>query len=532
MRAGGLAKPSVVLCQHNDGEWVLRRTDRASQQAERQEAGMTQASGEPAARRRWQPQRRTPKLWEAALPVVVMIVVLVLGTVVASPAINPVVLLTVVAAFSGVLAWFLGLTFGDMLRGIRAKIDASMPALLILISIGLLIGTWIVSGTIPMLVYYGLEIINPGFIVPVAFIVTAFVSTVTGTSWGSAGTVGVALMGMASGVDASLPMVAGAVVGGAYFGDKMSPLSDTTNLAPVVAGSTLFEHIRHLLYTTIPAAIVSLIVYAIAGSHGHGSGAGGKAHAMMHELHSVFGWSPLLIVPALIVLAGAVLRKPPLPTIICSAIVAAILAGTVQGFSLADITDSAADGFEPSMVRSIGIDPDTLGAASKNLLERGGLSSMTETVLIGLAGFSFAGILTESGCLGVLMDRLTRRIRRTGGLIAATAASSIGTALATGTSYLTILLPGEALKGVYRERGLAAKNLSRTLEDSGTVFVPLVPWAEAGIYMQTTLGVSVVQYAPWAVLCYVGFVFAIIYGYTGFGIAKLDKDDVLEQSAA
>lgn len=486
---------------------------------------------ETSTKRRWQPTRRTPRLWEAALPVVVMIVVLVLGTVVASPSINPVVLLTAVAAFAGIVAWFLGLSFADMLRGIRAKIDASMPALLILISIGLLIGAWIVSGTIPMLVYYGLDIINPAFLVPIAFIVTAFVSTVTGTSWGSAGTVGVALMGMASGMDTSLPMVAGAVVAGAYFGDKMSPLSDTTNLAPVVAGTTLFEHIRHLLYTTVPAAVVSLVVYAIAGSHGNGGGVGGKASAMMHELHSVFDWNPLLLVPALVVLVGAILQKPPLPTIICSALVAAVLAGTVQGFSLGNITDALADGFDPSMVKEIGIDPGSLGSASKNLLERGGLSSMTQTVLIGLAGFSFAGILTESGSLDVLMTRLTRRIRRTGGLVSVTVASSLGTALATGTSYLTILLPGEALKGIYRERGLAAKNLSRTLEDSGTVFVPLVPWAEAGIYMQTTLGVPVLQYAPWAVLCYVGFVFAIIYGYTGFGIAKLSQETTPDPQA-
>ncbi|KOG90190.1 sodium:proton antiporter, partial [Streptomyces varsoviensis] len=210
----------------------------------------------------------------------------------------------------------------------------------------------------------------------------------------------------------------------------------------------------------------------------------------------------------------------PLPTIILSSVVAAVLGGVVQGFSLSDLSTAASSGFSVDLLASHGGDGHTVPAAAQTLLNRGGLASMTNVVLIGLAGFAFAGIITEAGCMDVLMARLLKRVRRTGGIVLATVGSSVGVALATGTSYLTILIPGEGFKRVYAEHGLDAKNLSRTLEDSGTVMVPLLPWSEAGMYMSTALGVATLSYAPYAFLCYLGAVFAIICGYTGIGIAR------------
>lgn len=465
--------------------------------------------------------RRVPTLLQALTPVVVMIVLLVTGTVWLG--LDPVVLLIVASAFAGVFALRLGLTWEQMLSGIRRKIDSTMPALLILISIGMLTGTWMISGTIPMIVDFGMRAIEPHWIIPVSFLATMVVSTLTGTSWGSVGTVGVALISVAGGLGASLPMTAGAIVGGAYFGDKMSPLSDTTNLAPVVAGADLFAHIRHLLYTTVPAAVVSLAVYFFLGltqDTGSSQGTGQQTQELLSFLDKAFTFTPLLLLPPLVVLAGAVLRKPPLPTIILSSMIAAVLGGVVQGFSLAELSTAASEGFSVDMLAAHGLDPSSVPAASETLLDRGGLASMTNVVLVGLAGFAFAGIMTEAGCMDVLMAHLLKRVRRTGGIVLATAGSSIGVALATGTSYLTILIPGEGFKKVYAEHGLEPKNLSRTLEDSGTVMVPLIPWSEAAVYMSTTLGVATLSYAPYAFLCYLGTVFAVICGYTGIGIAR------------
>ncbi|MFJ3695549.1 Na+/H+ antiporter NhaC [Streptomyces sp. NPDC090052] len=465
-------------------------------------------------------ERRTPGLLVAALPVVLMLIVMIAGTVWLG--LDPVVLLVASCAVTGVIARWLGVTWDEMLTGIRSKIDAAMPALLILISIGMLIGTWTLSGTIPMIVDWGLKAIQPSWIVVLSFLITMVVSTVTGTSWGSVGTVGVALIGVAGGLGVSLPMTAGAIISGAYFGDKMSPMSDTTNLAPAVAGSSLFEHIRHLLYTTGPAAVLSCVLYFFLGRAQHADGqAARRTDALRGVLEQGFHFNLLLLLPPAVVLVGAIAKKPPLPTIIVSSAVAGILGGVFQGFSLQQIGSSASTGFTVSMLSGHGgVDPQHLSAAAGTLLNRGGMASMASTMLIGLAGFAFAGILTETGCLDVLMHRLLAKVRRTGGIILATALTSVGTALAMGVSYLTIIVPGQAFRDIYPERGLAPKNLSRTLEDSGTVFVPLVPWTEAATYMSTTLGVATMAYAPYAFLNYFGVIIAVICGYTGFGIAR------------
>jgi NhaC family Na+:H+ antiporter len=474
-------------------------------------------------------ERRTPGLFLAALPVVLMLTLMIAGTVWLG--LDPVVLLVLACAVTGVYAWRLGVSWDRMLLGIRAKIDTAMPALLILISIGTLIGTWTLSGTIPMIVDWGLRAIDPSWIVVLSFLITMIVSTATGTSWGSVGTVGVALIGVAGGLGVSLPLTAGAIISGAYFGDKMSPMSDTTNLAPAVAGASLFEHIRHLLYTTGPAAVLSGVLYLVLGATQHADGkAAERTSALREVLEKGFDFNLLLLLPPAVVLIGALMKKPPLPTILLSSGLAALMGGVFQGFSLEEISASAASGFTTSMLDGHGgLDPQHLPAAAETLLNRGGMASMTTTVLIGLAGFAFAGILTETGSLDVLMHRLLGKVRRTGGLILATSLSSLGSALAMGVSYLAIIVPGHAFRDVYRERGLAAKNLSRTLEDSGTVFVPLVPWTEAAAYMSTTLGVATLSYAPYAFLNYLGVIIAIICGYTGFGIARQKPQPVGEE---
>ena len=464
--------------------------------------------------------KRKPNLFEAFSPIVVMLLLLAIGFGVFD--LNPEPLLILSSVYAGFIALRIGLSWSDMMDGIQEKVSQAMPAILILISIGILIGTWMISGTIPMLIYYGLELINPSYIVLISFVVSAIISIVTGTSWGSVGTVGVALMGIATGLDANLAATAGAIVAGAYFGDKLSPLSDTTNLAPIAAGSELYEHIKHMLWTTIPASVIAIIVYLIAGLNTTGASEAESESmtAMLSTLNEMFNWNLLLLIPPIIILYGALRKYPTLPVIIFSSIVAALLGMFIQGFTLQDVFASTVTGFDVSMVSKEGFDSSTVLPEVLDLIHQGGMQSMTSVILIAFSAFAFAGIMTKSGALDVIIEHLLKYVKRTGDLILSTVLSCLTMALVTGNSYLSIIVPGEMFKDTYKMKNLAAKNLSRTLEDSGTVVVPLIPWSSAGVFMAGTLGVPTLSYAPWAVLCYVGFIFAIILGYTGIGIAK------------
>ncbi|HEY4579379.1 MAG TPA: Na+/H+ antiporter NhaC [Savagea sp.] len=474
--------------------------------------------------------KRKPSLFEAVLPIIVMLLLTSIGFAVYGIRIEP--LLILAACFAGIIALRVGVSWDEMMTGIREKIDAAMPALLLLIGIGILIGLWTMAGTIPAMIFFGLKIINPTYIVLISFIVAGIVSIVTGSSWGSVGTVGVALIGIASTMDVSLAATAGAIVSGAYFGDKLSPLSDTTNLAPLIAGAELHEHIKHMLYTTIPAAILAMIVYAIVGftSKTDGATINEQTTAMMAGIDDLFTWSIWLAVPALIIFIGTIKKYPTLPVIIISSITAGLVAVFVQGFAVKSVFAASVFGFSIDMIERTGFDAAAVLPEIVRLVNQGGMQSMTGVILIALIAFTFAGIISAAGCLEVIVEALLKLVKRTGDLILVTVLSCMTTALVTANTYLPLIIPGELYKETYRKKNLAAKNLSRTLEDSGTVIIPLVPWSTSGVFMAGTLGVATLSYLPWAVLCYTGFIFAIIYGYTGIGIAKIDesKGDAFE----
>ena len=468
--------------------------------------------------------KRKPTFLESIIPIIAMLLILTIGKGVLGYSTEP--LLILVACVSAFVAYRVGITWDEMLDEISNKIAKGMPAILILVTVGAMVGTWMAAGTIPLMIYYGVQIVNPQFLLVTAFLITAVVSVVTGTSWGSVATMGVALMGIASTLGVSLPATAGAVIAGSYFGDKMSPLSDTTNLAPIAAGSKLYDHIGHMFYTTIPATIISLIVYAVAGMNANVS-AGANSEtvtAMLAQLDTMFNWNILLLLPVIIVLAGSLLQKPTIPVMLLSTIVAGIEGILFQGVTLKDTLTATVNGFNVSMIVREGFDPATATAEITKLLNRGGMNGIMSTTLLVFCAFCFAGIMSKAGCLDVVLEKILSVAKSTGALISATVGSCIVMALTTGNSYLSILIPGEMFRDAYKARGLAAKNLSRTLEDAGTVFVPLVPWSAAGAYMTATLGVETLSYLPWAVLCYTGFIFAIIWGYTGFGIAKLEDE--------
>lgn len=466
--------------------------------------------------------KRKPTLFQAILPIIIMLLLLSIGFGVLK--LRPEPLLILSSVFAGLITLRLGYSWKEMMDGIQEKISLAMPSILILISIGILIGTWMIAGTIPMLIYYGIQLINPQFILVISFVVAAIISIVTGTSWGAVGTVGVALIGIATGLEANIPATAGAIVAGAYFGDKLSPLSDTTILAPIAAGTELYEHIKHMLWTTVPAALLSLIIYFIVGLNVKSSSIESPlATNMIQELDMMFNWNICLVIPPLIVLIGAIKKYPTLPVIILSSIVAGITAMIFQKSTLQDVFLSTVSGFNVDMVSKITITEEEVMPEVLRLVNQGGMESMTSVTLIAFAAFVFAGIITTSGSLEVIIEKLLTVVKKTGDLILATVLSCLTMALVTGNSYLSIIVPGEMYKDTYKKKQLDPKNLSRTLEDSGTVVVPIIPWSSAGVFMAGTLGVPTLSYAPWAILCYSGFIFAIILGYTGIGITKLEE---------
>lgn len=464
--------------------------------------------------------KKKPTVVQALAPIIFMIVALTIGNGFLKMKVEPIMVLS--AFFAGIIALSLGYTWKEMQDAIIDKIASALPATLILWSVGFLIGSLMFAGTVPMIIYYGVQLISPKFLLVTAFLASALVSTVTGTSWGSAGTIGVAMMGIAGGLGVSLPATAGAIVGGAFFGDKLSPLSDTTNLAPMAAGSDLYDHIKHMLYTTIPAAIVSLVVYFIVGLSTEGNMATPElVTTMMNQLDSMFNFNIILLLPIVLVILGSVKKWPTIPTMLGTSILTILLGVFIQGFNIVDGFQALVGGFDIGMTGFVGeASPEVM-----KLINRGGVASVTSTTVLIFCAMGFAGIVSVSGMLDVVLDLLMSKVKSSAGIIISTIVSCATVAFVTGSSYLSILIPGELFKNVYPKKNLHPKNLSRTLEDSGTVIVPLIPWSAAGAYMASTLGVPTLEYLPWAILNYTGIIFAIILALTGFGIAKLDNKD-------
>lgn len=466
---------------------------------------------------------RSPSVWVAAIPVLTLIVLLGGGYIAAELPVEPLLIASAVVA--GVVARYLGYGWDEIISSIAEKIAKTMPAILILICVGLLIGTWMAGGTIPMLIYFGLKIISPKFLALIALIVTAIVSLCTGTSWGSAGTVGVAFMGVAMGVDANLPMVAGAIVAGAYFGDKLSPLSDTTNIASVATGVNLFTHIRHLMWTTVPAFLVSAVVYTIFGIQSHGGAVPEKVGTILSTLDAAFNWNILLLVPVIVVLGGSIWKKPTIPVMLVSAACAMINAVVFEHVSFKNAVVAGVNGFEVDMVGKAGFDASAVIEDVSRLLNRGGMNSMMSVLLICFCAISFAGVVSVSGSLDVLISRVLKPVRSTFGLILATIVTGLATIGITSNGQVSLLIPGEMLRDEYVRRGLHPKNLSRTIEDAATVWEPILPWTSAGAYMAGTLGVATLSYMPWAVSNWIAIFFAMLWGATGIGIARLSSQE-------
>lgn len=413
----------------------------------------------------------------------------------------------------------LGQKWSDLEEGIAETIKMSMGAILILMTIGMVVGTWIVSGIVPAMIYYGLKILTPGMFLAATLIICSIVSLATGSSWTTAGTVGIALMGIGQGLGIPAPMVGGAIISGAYFGDKMSPLSDTTNLAPAMAGATLFDHIRHMLFTTGPSYVISLILFSIIGLRFTGNQMDNAAIlALSQGLSGIYNLNPLLLFAPVLVIAMVIFRIPALPGLFCGAVLGGIFSMVFQGTSVNDVLNVLYSGY----VSTTGI--ESIDA----LLTGGGLTKMMSTVSLIMCAMMFGGVMERSGMLGAIASSILKLAKSTGSLVTATILSSVFINIIAGDQYLAIVIPGRMYKNAFDERGLAPKNLSRCLEDSGTLTSPLIPWNTCGATMIGTLGLAPFAYVPFCFLNLINPIISIIYGFTGFTMDKVDPKSLVQ----
>ena len=429
----------------------------------------------------------------------------------------PLIVATAIAALVAVVE--LKQPWKQVEEGIFDSIRHALPAILILMAVGLLIGVWIASGVVPLLIYYGLQLLAPSYFLAATCLACGLVSLATGSSWSTAATIGLALVGVGQTLGISPGMSAGAVVSGAYFGDKMSPLSDTTNLASASAGADLFEHIRHMLYTTVPALVIALAAFLVMGLRLESSGSGeSEAYVEMTQtLSSSFNLSPVLLIAPVLVL-GLILRKtPPLPALLAGAAAGAVLLLAMQPHNAPNGAGSVISILYSGYQSSSGV------KAVDELLSRGGLSSMMDTIALIICAFSFGGVMEASGMLQRLTQAVLRSAHSAGSLIAATVATGIGMNILTADQYLAVVMPGRMYGRAYAERGLAPVNLSRAIEDSATMTSPLVPWNTCGAYMAAVLGVSTAAYLPFAILNLVTPILSIAYGLTGFSIRRVGE---------
>ncbi|MBO6574979.1 MAG: Na+/H+ antiporter NhaC [Rhodothermales bacterium] len=458
--------------------------------------------------------------WQAATPVAFLLLLIAYGLMARPLFLDqppfPLELVFVGAAAFAVahLRW-LGHAWADIQASVVARLAKAMPALFILFAIGLLIAAWMVSGTIPMLVFYGIAVIQPSVLYPLAFLVPVVFSTLTGTSWGSAGTIGVVIMGVGLAAEANPGILAGAIIGGAYFGDKLSPLSDTTNIAALGADVELFEHIRSMLWTTVPSAVIALSLYIALGlTDPPGSGAStADADAFTAALGEMFTFSPLLLLPPAVVLWGSMRRYPTIPVLISSILVATLLAVLLQPFPLADVLTALNSGFSADMATWMATIPDGV----RVLVERGGLYSMSAAIFTAFLVFFYIGAIDRIDAMPVVVNRVFRFARTQSATVLAALGATAVTNAMTSNQYATSFIVGDAFGKRFDALGVPRKVLSRSLEDTGTMLESLVPWHATALFMVATLGVPVADYWHWQFLSLVNFVVAPVLAITGIG---------------
>ena len=439
-------------------------------------------------------------IWEALIPVILLMIMLAVnikffdGEFIGEYT-NQYILITA-GIISAIVGFFNKVSFQRMVAEIWENLKSVFVPIMILLMVGALAGTWLVSGVIPAMVYYGLQVLNPTIFLPASVIISAIISIATGSSWTTSATVGIALVGIGTALGINPGMIAGAVISGAYFGDKMSPLSDTTNLAPAMAGTDLFTHIRYMTITTVPTIIITIIVFSIISFNIDTTGSADVSN-LLETIKSTFNISPYLFIVPLVVIALILFKTKPLIALASGVLLAAIFAFVFQHDILVNLSSSKFSSLFQSILTDTQIQTDN--EKLNDLFSSGGMKGMLWTIYLIISAMVFGGVMDAIGALSRITKALLSFATTVFGLFASTVISCLGLNAIASDQYLAIVIPGKMFKKAFDDKGLAPENLSRTLEDSGTVTSVLIPWNTCGAYQSGVLGVGVADYFIYAI---------------------------------
>jgi len=476
---------------------------------------------------------KKPSLFQSLLPVVILIILLasnvqLFGDDTLSGS-NQIALL-LAAAIAGVIAIRNHHEWDHIQKGIVKSISSAMGAILILFMIGALAGTWLLSGVVPAMIYYGLKILNPTIFLFAACIVSALVSLATGSSWSTIATVGIALLGIGKALGLGEGVIAGAIISGAYFGDKMSPMSDTTNLAPAMAGTDLFTHIRYMAYTTGPSISITLVIFLIWGFTIPAQAASNQIPQILSAIDGAFNINPFLFIVPVVVIWMIVKKVPALPALLAGSLLGALFALIFQPQLFEEVGAGGNGAFETgymaimrSMYTKISI--TTENPVVNELLTTGGMAGMLNTIWLIITAMIFGGVMEAGGMLQRIAREIIRFAHSTGSLVASTAVTCGFFNLTASDQYLAIVVPGRMFRTTYRDRGFKPELLSRTLEDSGTVTSVLIPWNTCGATQSTVLGVATMTYLPFCFFNIISPFMTITFAYLNIKIRRFSDDD-------
>lgn len=470
-----------------------------------------------------------PTILQALLPILFLIVALFINVRIFGDAAldgSNQIILMLSAGVASIVAIRLGYKWKKIRTSIVKSISSALSSIIILLLIGSLAGTWLLSGVVPAMIYYGLQVLNPTIFLVAATIVCAIVSVATGSSWTTAATVGIALIGIGTALGLSPGMVAGAIISGAYFGDKMSPLSDTTNLAPAMVGSDLFTHIRYMAYTTVPSITITLIIFLIIGLTQDSSGTTASTQEILEAINGSFYISPVLFLVPIAVIFMIVRKIPAIPAIMFGAILGGIFAAVFQPevvLSVSEYESLSAEAYYVGIMKAFYGDIQIITGQEivDDLLSSGGMYGMLGTVWLIVSAMIFGGVMEGTGMLKRIAESIISLVNSTGSLVASTAGTCVFFNITASDQYLAIVVPGRMYTDTYKEKGLAPENLSRTLEDSGTVTSALIPWNTCGAYHANVLGVATFAYLPFAFFNLISPFMTIFYAYMDIKIRTL-----------
>jgi NhaC family Na+:H+ antiporter len=480
---------------------------------------------------------KPPTFLDALIPIIALVILLASAIVLyedegtAGPIQVALMMSMLVAALIGLKN---GHRWADMGKAAVEGISTAMGAIFILLAVGALVGTWSMGGTVATLVHYGVQFLDPNWYYLATALICAVLALSIGSAWTVAGTLGVGLIGIANALGVSPEITAGAVISGAYFGDKMSPLSETTNLAPAVAGTDLFTHIKGMLWTTVPSILIALTIFGVIGLRGAFS-APLDLTVVLEALEEVFNIGPLTLIPLLVVLVLSLLRAPAFGTIIVGALVGGLMAVILQpDVVLAFVNDPSLStpvamfkGVWSAMATGFSIETGYEGLNS--LFSRGGMASMLDTVWLILSAMAFGGVMENTGLLARLVKPIIDWAKGDRRLLVATGLTSIGVNIVAGDQYMAIVLPGRMYRESYQERGIAPETLSRQIEDTGTITSPLIPWNSCGAYMSATLGVVTFAYLPFCFFNLINVLVSFIYAILGFQIKRVEPEEEIQE---